>query len=384
MNSLAGTCRLLSLRHAAVLVIAVLLGCASKNSVAQRLTTSPVSNVELPDAPDGAGLAAPSTPSDEDPQSNAKSSQHDSGSISGTVLDSSGALVPGAHITLTGKTGFQERSATSGSGGEFNFANLPPGTYHITVSSAGMGNYVSQDITLAPGERHEVTRIALNVATGRADVIVTVTQQELATEQVHAALDQRVLGIVPNFYSNYDPNPAPLSWKQKYQLALRSTTDPVSFLTAGIAAGFGQAIDLYSGYGQGAEGYAKRYGAAYADDIIDRVLGSAVLPSIFHQDPRYFYKGTGTKKERTLYAIKSVFVCKGDNGEWQPNYSHLIGNFAAAGISNLYYPASDRGAWLTIRNGLIDTAGNAGANLLREFILKGLTPKANKNKKDTP
>jgi hypothetical protein len=95
---------------------------------------------------------------------------------------------------------------------------------------------------------------------------------------------------------------------------------------------------------------------------------------VLHQDPRYFYKGTGRIASRALYAIASVVICKGDNGRWQPNYSNVLGDLAAAGISNLYYPASDRdGAELTIRNSLIGTAGGAVGNLFQEFLIKRIS-----------
>jgi hypothetical protein len=100
-----------------------------------------------------------------------------------------------------------------------------------------------------------------------------------------------------------------------------------------------------------------------------------MLPSIFHQDPRYFYKGSGSITSRTLYAISQTVVCRGDDGRSEPNYSHVLGNFAAAGISNLYRSPEDRSASLTIRNGFIITGSNAVGNLVREFILRKLTPK---------
>jgi hypothetical protein len=141
----------------------------------------------------------------------------------------------------------------------------------------------------------------------------------------------------------------------------------------GIVAGAEQAKNIFPGYGQGAQGYAKRYGAAYADDVLGRVIGSAVLPSLFHQDPRYFYKGSGSVRSRISYAISRAVITRGDNGHVQPNYSHVLGSFAAGGISNLYHPAGDRGVSLTLSNGLIETAGSAVDNLLREFLLRKIT-----------
>jgi hypothetical protein len=149
--------------------------------------------------------------------------------------------------------------------------------------------------------------------------------------------------------------------------------DPVAFVAAGGLAAVEQYHNTFPGYGSGATGYAKRYGAAYADGAIDRFLGSALLPTLFHQDPRYFYKGNGSVSSRALYAVKSTVITRGDNGQLQPNYSHVLGNFAAAGISNLYRSPQDRTASLTFRNGLIITATNAVTNLVREFVLRKFT-----------
>src|SRR5581483_5239368 len=120
-------------------------------------------------------------------------------------------------------------------------------------------------------------------------------------------------------------------------------------------------------------GYSKRYSAAFANHASGTLLGRAVFPSIFHQDPRYFYKGTGSVRSRILYAISAAFIARGDNGNWEPNYSNLLGNFGGAAISNLYYPRTDRGASLVLFNGLAITGGDIVANLFREFVLKGIT-----------
>ena len=186
-----------------------------------------------------------------------------------------------------------------------------------------------------------------------------------------------MLRVVPNFYVSYVPNAAPLSSKQKFQLAWKTVIDPVTFgLTAGIA-GVEQAQNHFSGYGQGAQGYAKRFGASYADTVSGTFIGSAILPSLLKQDPRYFYKGTGGARSRTLYAIANAVICKGDDGHWEANYSSIAGSFAAGGISNLYYPSSSRnGAELTLENALIGIGENAAANLLQEFVIRKLTPNA--------
>ena len=191
---------------------------------------------------------------------------------------------------------------------------------------------------------------------------------------VKAAEQQRVFGILPNFYSSYIWDAAPMTTKQKFGLALRSTTDPVAFMIAGGVAGVEHWHNTFPGYGRGTEGYLKRYGAAYADNMVGRMVGSAILPSLLHQDPRYFYKGSGSITSRALYAIAQTVICRGDDGHSEPNYSHVLGNFAAAGISNLYRAPEDRSASLTIRNAFIITGSNAIGNLLREFILRKTTP----------
>ena len=161
--------------------------------------------------------------------------------------------------------------------------------------------------------------------------------------------------------------------------------DPFSFVLTGAIAGVEQAQNDFSGYGQGAQGYAKRYGADYADLVTGTFIGSAILPSLLKQDPRYFYKGSGSKRSRALYAIANSVICKGDNGRWQPNYSNVIGNLAAGGISNLYYPASDReGAGLTFETGLIGIGVTAAANIFQEFVIRKFTPKAPKHDPATP
>jgi hypothetical protein len=205
-------------------------------------------------------------------------------------------------------------------------------------------------------------------------VNVTVrNKEELAQEQVQIALRQRIGGIIPNFYSTYDWTAPPMGAKQKFHLSIRSIMDPVSFLTVAGIAGAEQYRNVYPGFGSGIEGYGKRYGAALADHVSGTLLGKAVYPSIFHQDPRYFYKGKGSIGSRALYAISAAVITRDDDGRQKPNYSRVLGTFTAAAISNLYYPASDRGASLFVRNGFAGMGAAVVSNLIREFLLKGIT-----------
>ena len=134
-----------------------------------------------------------------------------------------------------------------------------------------------------------------------------------------------------------------------------------------------------------AEGYAKRFGASYADSFIGNMIGGAILPSLLKQDPRYFYKGTGSTGSRILYALANAVVCKGDNGRWQPDYSGILGSLAAGGISNLYYPSSNRsGVGLTFENTLIGIGGSGIGNLFQEFLIRRLTPHARDPQANNP
>jgi hypothetical protein len=214
------------------------------------------------------------------------------------------------------------------------------------------------------------------LATVFTEVRVSPSTQEIAQEEFKDLEQQRVLGIVPNFYVSYVSDAAPLTPKRKFELALKATRDPVTTLAVAAIAGVGQATNRFSGYGQGAQGYAKRYGASYANLASGLWIGGAVLPSILKQDPRYFYKGNGTKRSRFLYAVSRPFICKGNNQRWQPNYSSVFGDLAAGGLSNLYIPERDRhGVALTFENAGITLGTSAFINVLQEFVLHRITSK---------
>ena len=193
------------------------------------------------------------------------------------------------------------------------------------------------------------------------------SEREIAEEQLQQQKRQRMFGIIPNFNASYISNPVPLSSSQKFRLAFRGAIDPMAFAVSGIDAGLSQASDRFHDYGQGAQGYAKRFGASYVDSFNGTMLAGAVFPSLLHQDPRYFRKGTGSFMPRMFYAMSTTFRAKSDNGKWMPNYSNILGNLSAGGISNLYYPAADRGAALTVQRAFVVTAEGAIGSILVEF-----------------
>jgi hypothetical protein len=301
------------------------------------------------------------------------------GNINGTVVDASGAVVPGAKVTLTRADRSPSQEVRTGSNGIYTFGAIAPGDFQVTVTAASFAPMTFSG-TLHPGEVLEAPPTVL--AIGQASVVIQVgaaSQAQVAQEQIKVQEKQRVLAFVPNFYVTYVPDPAPLNSKQKFELAWKNTIDPVSFVLTGALAGFEQWQNLYPGYGQGAEGYAKRFGASYADLATSTFLGSAIFPSLLKQDPRYFYRGTGSKRSRFMHAVASAVICRGDNKRWQPNYSSLLGTLTASGISNAYYPEKDRGVGLTFQNAAIGIGGNAVINVLQEFVVRKLTPSAKKS-----
>jgi Carboxypeptidase regulatory-like domain len=306
------------------------------------------------------------------------------GTIAGTVLDPNGNFVASAKVTLSHEGNTAELDLKSDPEGHFLFTGVPAGPFQVTISAEGFG--IRQEVgVLHAGEALEMPRLSLAIAGATTEVQVRVTTYELAEEQIKVQETQRVLGVIPNFYVTYDPSALPLKPKQKFELAWKTSVDPVTFAATGAAAGVQQAADGFSGYGQGTQGYAKRFGANYADGFIGNMIGGAILPSVLKQDPRYFYKGTGSRRSRVLYALANAVVCKGDNGHWQPDYSGILGSLAAGGISNLYYPAKDRnGAQLTLENTLLGLAGSGIGNLFQEFLIRRLTPHARNQQANNP
>ena len=289
-------------------------------------------------------------------------------------MDQTGVTIAGAIVKLTREDNSANQQTTTDEDGKFYFFNVPPGPFHLAFSSPGLE---SREIsgTLDPSEFYVTPLVELAIATQVTEVRVTMTQEDVATAEIREQEKQRVFGIIPNFYVSYVPNAAPLKPKHKFELAWKSSTDPFTFVAVAMVAGFAQAGDHWSGYGQGAQGYAKRFGATYADVVTGTFIGGAILPTVLKQDPRYFYKGTGTKKSRLLHALGNSVICKGDNGHWQPNYSSVMGNLAAGGIANLYYPASDRNsAGVIFGTALIRMGEMAVANVFQEFVIPKLTP----------
>jgi Carboxypeptidase regulatory-like domain len=293
----------------------------------------------------------------------------ETGSILGTVIDVNGDAVPVATVILEGASLSDRRSVVTNENGFFQLKDLNPGTpFHIGVTASGFTDWTSREIILEPGQVLDLTDVNLRIATV-VTTVVAVSSEQPALEQVRVEEKQRVFGVIPAFYVVYDHDAvAPLTTKLKFRLALRTSVDPFTFLGAAFLAGLGQAADTPK-YVQGAKGYGERVGAVYAKSFTNILIGGAILPSLLHQDPRYFYQGTGTKKSRILHALSSAFICKGDSGRWQPNYSSVGAALASSAISNAYYPAANRGLGPVFQSTLLTIGFHMADTLMKEFLL---------------
>ena len=343
--------------HAVLTSVSFLLCLVPASVLAKQTAGREISSHSLPDEP----------PPKSGPQSLAQQfrSAEGSASVAGTVLDVSGAAVPGADVSLMHGDGTQLHTMVSEANGEFSFTKIPPGSYLVMVSAKGFAPFTSPEFDVTEQQTYEVPNVSLSVATANIEVTVRPTDL-IATEQIRAEEKQRLVGIIPNFYTSYIRDPAPLTARQKFSLATRGTFDPVALIGVGLAAGMEQATNAYAGYGQGAAGYSKRYAAKFVDGRSSDFLTHAVFPALLHQDPRY-YQGSGSVKSRLLHAVSSAFLTRNDNGRRAPNYSYLLGNMCSGALSNLYYPQANRGPNLVFTNAAIGLSGRIGGNIVREF-----------------
>jgi hypothetical protein len=342
-------------------------------AVAQSLASTD----NLPNAP---GLATQTTQASAGSQSSSamQTSQilaapQGAAQVTGTVLDVQGVPIAGAEVDLSAPGKLGERTTKAGPDGTFAFTDLPPAQYRLIINSDGLDTYTSAPFTVRAGESVTAPPIALKIST-TTSVNVVASPEQIAVAQIHEQEKQRVLGVFQNFYTSYIWDAEPMPANQKFKLAFRSLIDPPQFIIVAGIAGAEHYNGTFPGYGPGIEGYGKRYGAALADATTSRLVGSAVLPVLLHQDPRYFYQGSGGFGPRTYHSFESVFITRGDNGKRQPNYSHLLGSLAAGAVSNLYHPETSRGVGNTFQTFGISVGGNIAGNLFREFILRGLVP----------
>jgi hypothetical protein len=179
--------------------------------------------------------------------------------------------------------------------------------------------------------------------------------------------DNRIFGVLPN-YRTADGTKVfvPLTTQQKFHIAVKDSFDWPGFILAAVFSGFYQLDDQNPSFGQGIKGYAHRYVTSYADQVAGNMMTEAILPSLLHEDPRYFRRVTGTKKQRVLYALSRIVVTRTDSGGTSFNTSEVLGNGIAAALGNAYYP-DDRGAGDTFERMATAIGTDAISDVLKEF-----------------
>jgi hypothetical protein len=296
------------------------------------------------------------------------------GSILGTVVDTNDDPIPNATVILRAPAG-NSLTVVTKEDGAFAFHDAVAGiAYQITVTAEGFLDW-SSSVTVEPGQEKTVSDVKLRILAVQRAVTVSYSETQVAARQLKAEEHQRVLGFIPNIYVTYEPHPEPLTAKMKFHLAYKGLSNPAFFGFEALWAGVEQAADTPN-YPLGARGYGERFGANLASGSSEALFGNAILPALLHQDPRYFYRGSGTKGSRAWHAILAPFVCQGDNGKSQPNYSQWGGSLISAGLSNTYYPGSNHGTGLVFRNFGTGMGLHVVLGLAQEFVLSKVTSRA--------
>ena len=271
-------------------------------------------------------------------------------------------------LTLVAPLAAQQAVASASDSLTLPNAPIPqPSTgYSSSLSDADSDPSDQQQTTTPPAD---ATQAAGTPQTAQVPQDADTPAQHKARAAAELKLEetQRMAGVIPNFNTVNNGKAQSITPGQKFQLFFKGAFDPYQFALAGIDAGIGQAENSNPGYYQGLKGFGRRYGANFGDNFDGNFWGNAVLPSLLHQDPRYFRLGHGSILHRTLYSISTSLRTRGDNGKWEPAYSNLLGNLIGGSISNLYYPDGDRGLYPTLRRSLSVTYQGTLGGLLQEF-----------------
>ena len=293
------------------------------------------------------------------------------GTVTGRVLYSDSQPVYDARVTLQPASG-PALTTTTDADGSFVFLRVPPGAFTVRAEADGLSPTSTTGDLLAAGGV-DLAPIILPIAAVVTQVNA-ISEKEAAEEQVQMEEQQRIAGLIPNFLVVYDDNAIPLSPGQKFRLSARTLIDPSTFVVSALIAGGEQAGNSYPSWGRGMSGYSRRFAASYADGATGMMISSWMLPSILHQDPRFFYQTHGTVRSRIGNVLRQAIEQKGDNGRWQFAWSNTVGGMASAVISSTYYPAQNR-TWLglTAQNFGLGVLSQAIANTLQQFVFNHVT-----------
>lgn len=293
------------------------------------------------------------------------------GTLRGHIVYADGSPVSATEVNVLPSAGSALKAMTDPDGA-FAFPSVPAGPFTISAEADAMEPYSGTGVMPAEAAL-EMPTVTLRIA-ALVSTVNALTQEQAAEMEVDEQEHQRILGAIPNFLVTYEAEPVPLSSTQKYRLTLRTLFDPANIGVSVLVAGGEQATGSYKGFGGGMAGYGRRFGASFGDGATNILLTDAILPSLLHQDPRYFYKGTGSVRSRLGYVLKQAVEQRGDNGRWQPAWSNTAGDVGSALISNTYYPHQST-SWgkVTGQNFGIAIASQGISNLLQEFVFGRMT-----------
>ena len=205
--------------------------------------------------------------------------------------------------------------------------------------------------------------LAAGLGLAQTDAPLVLPQDNASAPEV----DKRIFGVLPNYRTTENSLPfQAITRKQKMTIAAKDSFDWPAYVTAGLFSTLYQLEDQNHSFGQGMAGYGKRFGSAYGDQMIGNMFQEGIIPALFHQDPRYFRLGEGSKRHRTFYALSRVMVARMDSGHQTFNFSEWGGAAAAAAISNAYYPDT-RNANDNLERLLTSVATDAFSNVAKEF-----------------
>jgi Carboxypeptidase regulatory-like domain len=293
--------------------------------------------------------------------------------IIGTVAGANSDPIPNAKVVLEAANG-KRMTATTTDDGSFALHDVATDTaYQIAISAEGFSDWNSS-VSVEPGQQKSLGEIKLRVLASERTITVSYSSKEVAAQQLKAEENQRVLSFIPNIFVTYELHPEPLTPRMKFHLAYKGLTHPTFFAFQALWSGIQQAGDM-TDYREGARGYGERFGANLAGGASEGLFANAALPALLHQDPRYFYRGSGTKRSRAWHALSAPFICEGDNGKLQPNYSQWGGSLIAASLSNIYYPDSGRGPGLVFTNFGTSMGLHVALGFAQEFLLPKFTSK---------
>jgi hypothetical protein len=181
--------------------------------------------------------------------------------------------------------------------------------------------------------------------------------------------DPHIMGVIPNYKTVENPSEVvpPMTVKAKFVLAAHDSFDPRSLPVTGLYSAIGQLRNQYPSFGQGMAGFGKRYAGNYVDQAIGNMIGEAVVPVLFHEDPRYYRLGSGGPLKRVTYSFTRIFVAHTDAGGRHFNYGEFLGNGLGAAISTAYYPAEDRNAHAVLSKAAIQTLTDGAFNVGKEY-----------------